>query len=142
MILVEQKFEILEHTADIGIIAYGKDLKEVFANAAEGMFSLITDLEKVEGKATYRIKLEASDIESLLVTWLNELVYLFDTENILFKRFEVIDINQTSLSAMAYGEKAERTRHTLKLGIKATTYHLLEVKRKGSFYQARVLFDI
>lgn len=142
MILVEQKFEILEHTADTGIIAYGKDLKEVFANAAEGMFSLITDLEKVEEKVTYRIKLEASDIESLLVTWLNELVYLFDTENILFKRFEVIDINQISLSAMAYGEKAERTRHTLKLGIKATTYHLLEVKHKGGFYQARVLFDI
>jgi len=77
---MEQGFEILEHTADIGIVARGKNLAEVFAQAAKGMFSLITDLNTVEERVERRVKVEAPDIESLLVAWLNELVYLFDTK--------------------------------------------------------------
>jgi len=139
---MEQGFEILEHTADIGIVARGKNLAEVFAQAAKGMFSLITDLNTVEERVERRVKVEAPDIESLLVAWLNELVYLFDTKNMVFKRFEFDEINPTNLTARAYGEKLDKLRHPLKGAIKAATYHMLEVKKEDNHYEARVIFDI
>ncbi len=132
-------FELIDHTADVGIVAYGTNVKEAFANAARGMFSIITELDEI-AEAEYRdIELTAPDQESLLVEWLNELIYLFDTENILFKRFDITQLSDTQLKARAYGEKV--AKHKLKTGIKATTYHMLKVERnKGCRVQA--LFDI
>src|SRR3990172_6472296 len=119
---MEKEFEILNHTADVGIIAYGKDIKEAFANAAKGMFSLITELDEV-AEIEYRdIELTAPDQESLLVAWLNELIYLFDVDNILLKRFHISQLNETHMKAKAYGEKVDSSRHELKMGIKAATY--------------------
>jgi len=134
-------FEILDHTADVGIIAYGADLKQAFANAARALFSLITELDDVEEVLHQNIVVNARDIESLLVAWLNELVYRFDTEGILFKRFEIIQLDDTHLKARGYGEKADRSRHKLKVGVKAATYHMLKVDRNNGF-RVQVIFDI
>ncbi len=138
---MEKEFEVLNHTADVGIIAYGRDMKEAFANAARGMFSLITDLSDVEEIEHRDIELTAPDRESLLVAWLNELIYLFDVDNILFKRFEITRLSSTHLKAGSYGEKVDASRHELKLGIKAATYHMLKIK-KGKPCKVQVIFDI
>ena len=132
-------FELIEHTADVGIVAYGTNVKEAFANAARGMFSIITELDEI-AEAEYRdIELTAPDQESLLVEWLNELIYLFDTENILFKRFDITQLSNTQLKARAYGEKV--SKHKLKTGIKAATYHMLKVERNNGC-RVQALFDI
>ena len=81
-----EDFEIVDHTADVGIIAYGADMSQAFASAAKALFSLITELDDVKEVLYRDIELTAPDQESLLVEWLNELIYQFDTENILFKR--------------------------------------------------------
>ncbi|GAH34096.1 unnamed protein product, partial [marine sediment metagenome] len=81
------------------------------------------------------------DQESLLVEWLNELIYLFDTENIVFKRFDITQLTNTRLKARSYGEKVDNSKHRLKVGVKATTYHMLKVD-KDNGYQVQVLFDI
>jgi SHS2 domain-containing protein len=138
---VGKSYSILNHTADTGIVAYGTDLKQAFANAAKGMFSLITDLRKISERTSKTISLTATDREMLLVSWLNELIYLFDTEQMLFKRFEITELTDTILKARAYGEKANPGRHTMKIGIKSTTYHMLQVSHNDGF-QARVIFDI
>jgi SHS2 domain-containing protein len=138
---MEKDFEILEHTADVGIIAYGADLEQAFANAARGLFSLITELDDV-GEVTHQdIVVNSGDIESLLVAWLNELVYRFDTEGILFRRFEISQLDETHLKARGYGEKADISRHKLKTGVKAATYHMLRVDRNDG-YRVQVIFDI
>jgi SHS2 domain-containing protein len=138
---MNKDFEILNHTADIGVIAYGADLRQAFANAARGLFSLIAELDDVE-EALYRdIELAAGDVESLLVGWLNELVYYFDTEGIIFKRFDVIQLDGTHLKARGYGEKADSAKHTLKREVKAATYHMLEVDENDGC-RVQVLFDI
>ena len=138
---MDKDFEILDHTADVGIIAYGADISQAFANAARGLFSLITELDDVE-EALYRdIELTATDKESLLVGWLNELVYRFDTEGIIFKRFDISQLDNTRLKARGYGEKADSSRHTLKREVKAATYHMLEVD-KNNGCRVQVLFDI
>ena len=134
-------FEVIEHTADAGIRAYGDDISEAFANAARGLFSLITELDDIE-EAEYReIEITAPDQESLLVQWLNELIYLFDTDNIICKRFEIIHLDKTRLKARAYGEKADSSRHELKTGVKAATYHMLNVNENNG-WKVEVLFDL
>jgi len=138
---MEKEFEILNHTADVGIIAYGGDMKEAFANAARGLFSLITELDDIEEVVHRDIELTAPDQESLLVKWLNELIYLFDTENIIFKRFDITQLSQTRLKARSYGHEVDNSKHTLKTGVKAATYHMLKIeKNDGS--KVQVLFDI
>ena len=134
-------FEILDHTADVGIIAYGADLKQAFANAARALFSLITELDDVEEVLYRDIELTANDEESLLVGWLNELIYRFDAEGILFKRFDIIQLDDTRLKARGYGEKVDSSRHRLKTGVKGATYHMLKVDRTDGF-RVQVLFDI
>lgn len=137
----KKDFEILNHTADVGIIAYGADMKQAFANAAKGLFSLITDLDDVEEVLHRDAELTATDEESLLVEWLNELIYKFDTEGIIFKRFDIVELDNTRLKARGYGEKVDKSRHKLKMGVKAATYHMLKVER-GNGGRVQVLFDI
>ena len=138
---MDNGFEIIEHTADVGIRAFGRDIQEVFTNAARGMFSLITELDDVV-EAEYRdIEITAPDAESLLVEWLNELIYLFDTENILFKRFDIAEIDKTKLRVRSYGERVDSSKHRLKTGIKAATYHMLKIEQDLGC-KAEVLFDI
>ena len=138
---MDKEFEIIDHTADVGIIAYGADIRQAFANAAKALFSLITELENVEEVLHRDIELTAPDQESLLVEWLNELIYLFDTENIILKRFDIIKLNNTQLKARSYGEKVDKSKHKLKTGVKAATYHMLKVDR-DNVCQVQVLFDI
>ncbi len=138
---MEKDFEIIDHTADVGIVAYGADMSQAFANAARALFSLITELDDV-AEVLYRdVELTAPDEEGLLVEWLNELIYLFDTENIIFKRFDIIELNHTQLKARSYGEKVDKSKHKLKTGVKAATYHMLRVDR-DDVCQVQVLFDI
>jgi SHS2 domain-containing protein len=137
----KKDFEILNHTADVGIIAYGADLKQAFANAGKALFSLITELDDVKEVLHRDAELTASDEESLLVEWLNELIYQFDTEGILFKRFEIAQLDSTHLKARGYGEKVNKARHKIKMGVKAATYHMLKVEKNGG-YKVQVLFDI
>jgi len=138
---INKDFEILDHTADVGIIAYGADLKQAFANAARALFSLITELDDVEEVLHQDIVVNASDVESLLVAWLNELVYRFDTEAILFKRFDISQLDDTHLKARSYGEKVDSSKHKLKTGVKGATYHMLKVDKTDGF-RVQVLFDI
>jgi SHS2 domain-containing protein len=136
-----KRFEVIEHTADIGIVAYGTDLKEAFANVAYGVFSLITDLDKVRETVCQEVEVAAEEQESLVVVWLNELIYLMDTENMLFKRFEISELSDTRLKAWSYGEKMDPHRHNLKMGVKAATYHMLQIE-KDELYRIQVILDV
>ncbi len=140
-ISMARDFEIIEHTADVGIKAYGTNMKEAFVNAARGLFSLMIELDDVEEVEYRDVELTAPDQESLLVEWLNELIYVFDVENIIFRRFDITRLNDTQLRARSYGEKVDYSRHTLKTGVKATTYHMLRIER-GNGCSVQVLFDI
>ena len=133
------RYEEIEHTADVGIRAYGKTASAIFVNAAEGMFSLIADLRKVEPKGEVEIRLAADDLPGLLVAWLSELLFLHETQRLLFRKFQV-RVHGTSLRAHAWGEAIDKRRHELKLAVKAVTYHRLSVDlAKGV---AEVIFDV
>jgi SHS2 domain-containing protein len=137
---VMKKYELIEHTSDIGLKAYGGTLAEAYANAALGMFSLIAEHENVGEKESRRVEINADDIEGLLFEWLNSLLYYFDVEMILFQRFDIIEFEDTHLTAMCFGEPYDSSRHSLKMGVKSATYHQLEVDREKNCVQ--VIFDV
>jgi SHS2 domain-containing protein len=139
---MERAFEIIDHTADVGIIAYGADVEELFSNAALALFSLITGLESIEEKMHLDLKVNSDDRDSLLVEWLNELIYLFDVEHVLFNRFDIESLTHNQLKAICYGETFDPMKHKIKGGIKAATYHMLELDKNGVGYKAQIIFDI
>lgn len=133
------RYEILEHTADIGIKAYGEDLEEIFENAAFGMFGLIVDPDTVRPVGEIKVEVRGEDLEDLMVNWLSELLFLHETQGLLLREFDVSIANQR-LSGAAHGETIDRTRHNLKLNVKAVTYHLLDINEKEGY--ATVIFDV
>ena len=133
------RYEEIDHTADVGIRAYGRSLDELFANAAEGMFSLIADLAAVKPVGEIEVRLTADDIPTLFLRWLSELLYLHETQRFLFSSFDV-RVEGTSLRGHARGEVIDKKRHELKLVIKAVTRHRLTVDPEKGF--AEVIFDI
>jgi SHS2 domain-containing protein len=139
---VEKHFEVIDHTADIGIVAYGADIKQVFANAALGLFNLMSDLADFKENVRREVELSAEDVEILLVEWLNELIYIFDVEHIIFKRFEIEELTSTEIKATCFGEKIEPGKHKLKREIKAATYHMLQISKEDGSYKVQVIFDI
>ena len=136
-----KRFEVIDHTADVGLLAYGSDLKEALANLACGMFSLIAELDKVRESQHMDIEVNSTDRESLIVDWLNELLYVFDVEHIVFSRFDIVHLGETSLNARVYGEKVDRSRHTLKREVKAATYHSLKIVEENG-YRIQVILDL
>jgi len=139
---MKKAFEIIDHTADIGIIAYGTDVKELFSNAALALFSLITEPESVEEKLHLDLEVSSEDIDSLLVEWLNELIYLFDAKHILFSRFDIKSLTHNELKATCYGEGFDPMKHKIKMGVKAATYHMLKLDKNGDGCKAQIIFDI
>lgn len=137
---MKKRFQFIEHTADVGLIAYGKTLTEAFANAACGLFSIIAELKTVKEIESRQLELNEEDLEALLFEWLNRLIYLFDVEMLILKRFDIRDFDGRGLKAICYGEKYDPSRHQLKTGVKAATYHMLKVDREKN--QVQVIFDV
>ena len=136
------KFEVIDHTADVSIAAYGSDMKEAFASAAAGMFSLMVDLDSITEATSRKIDIKADNRGDLLVAWLNELIYIHDTEGMLFGRFAVNDLSDRELKADCYGEKFDIGRHSMKMEVKAATYHDVRIEDRGGDCRVQVLFDI
>ena len=137
-----QPFRILEHTADIGFEAFGATRQEVFANAACALTHLMVDLEAIAPRMEIPLGIEASDMPSLLVNWLSEILYWFDAEGWLFRDFRFDQFTEHSLAAIARGEKFDRRRHQVKLLVKAVTYHQLDLKETTQGWRAQVYVDI
>jgi len=133
-----RRYEEVEHTADAAIRVYGRDLPELFANAAHGMFELLADMEELQPTSEREISLVAPDLETLLVDWLGELLYLREAHGEVYKEFEIATLSPTELRAVAKGGKGFVRR----MDIKAVTYHGLKIERGEEGYVATVVFDV
>jgi SHS2 domain-containing protein len=137
-----KRFEVLDHTADIGLIVYGEDLKSLFENAGKAFFHLITDLKKVRLRTEKRIEIRKESLERLMVDWLTELLYLHEVENLLFKEFKVESVGEKGLRARVKGEAFQEGVHVIKTGVKAVTYHQIEVRKGREGWRAQIIFDL
>jgi SHS2 domain-containing protein len=134
-------FEFIDHTADAGIKVEAPTLEDLFEIAGLAFTETVTSVDSVSCRVERRFKLQEDDLETLLVSWLQELLYLLDTEDLVFGRFQV-KIHDLSLEATAWGEPFDPSIHTIKTEIKAVTYHQLKVAKSDQGWQAEVIFDI
>jgi SHS2 domain-containing protein len=137
-----KRYELINHTADVGLRAYGKDLKELFTNAAYGMFEILADLKNVRAEKRLRLKLKAPNLEELFLSWLSELLYRYNGKGIILKEFLIDRLTEKAINAEVQGEKIDLKRHRLKTEIKAVTYHQLKVQRIKHTWQGQVIFDV
>ena len=135
------KYRFIEDlTSDVLFEAYGKDLKELFSNAALALFSVICQLDKVERKEERELEVSADSLENLMFDWLQELIAVVDTENLFFSRFEVFELNDKHLKARCYGEPA--TQQKGETVVKAVTYYKYKFEKLKEGYMVRVSLDI
>ena len=130
--------------ADAAFEAEGRTLEELFRDSATAAFEVMADTKTVKPVLTREIMLENEALDGLLIDWLSELVFLKDSESLLFSVFDVnIKKNDVYvLKGAAKGEKIDREKHRIRSDVKAVTYHLLEVKKTGDKWVARVVLDI
>jgi SHS2 domain-containing protein len=140
------KFEFLEHTADVYIAAHGQTLAEAFENAALAMFEVMTDTEKVRPDVEDSVEVEAEDEYALLYSWLEALLVKFETKNTLYSKFEISSIDETAegfrIKAKVWGEKFNAEKHTQKVGVKAVTYHRMEIIKDIDNVRLEFILDI
>ncbi|RKY42394.1 MAG: archease [Candidatus Makaraimicrobium thalassicum] len=137
-----RRYDQIPHTADIAARIYGRTIPELLENAAFAMFDMAGDLEGLALEEAVKVAVEAPDTESLLVSWLNELLYISYSRDALFSWFHVLTLEGNRLTAEAKGQRLKGETNRLRSEIKAATYHDLEIKRTGSGYEVTVVFDV
>ena len=136
------RFEVIEHTADTGFRAWGDTPAELFANAALALESIAVEMGAVSKSVPYPIAASGEDYESLLVNFLNEVLYHLDGDRVVLGSFDVESISPTQVRCLAWGDIRDDAEHPPKVVVKGVTYHLLEVKPEGDGWTARVILDI
>ncbi|MCS7128752.1 MAG: archease [Sulfolobales archaeon] len=147
---VQCKFEYLEHTADVYIVAYGSDILELFSNAGLALFETMTDISRINEKVKKVIKALGFDLESLLYKWLEELLILYYSENIMCREVvaEKIEVRRVTdgveyeLLGFCSGEEFDLSRHIPRIEVKAVTYHLMKILLSESTWKAYFVLDI
>ena len=138
-----EHYEIIDHTADIGIRVKGSSQEELFLYAAEALFDILaTPKRPLIPAITYPVAIEADSVDSLMVNWLQELHLAFDMRRLVLTHFWIDEITPTRVEGGGKGLKFDGTRHRLGMQIKAVTYHHLKVEEKNGEWIAEVIFDI
>ncbi len=134
--------EILDISGDVGLEVQADDLYDLFEGVASGMFGLITNTADIQEKTERRITIHSRDIDNLVIAWLNELIFIFDTDGLVPRRYEFYELTEDSVDGRIVGEEFNPQIHERRLLIKAATYHDFEIKRIGSMWWLKVIFDI
>ena len=137
-----QNFEFLDHPADIGFRVHPSSLEELFANCAHALISVILDPANVSAAEEWQIEAEGSDLESLLVNWLNEILYYVDTKRIVFASLLIQFLEPLRVQCTAGGERRDPVKHPVRLSVKAVTYHQLTISKEQDKWMAEVYVDV
>lgn len=136
----------MPHTADVLVKAWGDSLEEAFSYAALGMFEVMTDVSKVRCRKEMEVEVEGIDVENLLYNWLEELIIVFDTESLLVSDANVVKIwkedDTWKLKAKICGEPYDPERHESKALVKAATYHMMRIWKRGEKRMVQFVVDI
>ena len=140
------KFKFLEHRADVYVVAYGNTLEKAFENAALATFEVMTKTLKVSSTIEETVEVEGYDEKSLLYNWLEALLVKFELTERLYSKFEVESIKKIgekfSLKAKIGGERFNPEKHLQKVGVKAVTYHRMEILKENEEVAVKFILDI
>ncbi len=140
------KFEFLEHTADVLVAAYGQNMAEAFEHAALAMFELMTDTGRVTTSVEEALEVGAEDEYALLYSWLEALLVKFEVGGVVYSKFQVSSFEETNdgfkLKANVWGEKFNPEKHSQKVAVKAITYHRMEIIKEFDKVTLEFILDI
>ena len=146
------KYDYFDVTADIGFYAYGKSIEEAYENAGLAMFNVITYISKVKKEESREFEIVSEDLVSLLYDYLEELLFLQDTEFLFFSDFKVniekivddesSNLENYKLTCFACGEEIDWNIHTPKSEVKAITFHKMCVKEDNGVFKLRAILDL
>lgn len=128
-------------TADIAVKIESPGLADLFSASGWALGNLLTDVTALDTKIEHQVRFQSDDASMMMVDWLSELLFVFETKRLIFSKFDTIISGSWFLSAMC-GERVSRTTHMFRHDIKAVTWHGLSVKKTNDVYTARILFDI
>jgi len=137
-----QRFRLLAHTADIGLEANAPNCKELFVATAEGLKVLLFGDSGAGALIHREVRLKAGDLAELLVAWLNEILFLCESERLVPATFEIVAMTSRELVAIISGERFDPARHIVERTAKAVTYHRLVVEERPGRWYARVYIDL
>lgn len=139
-----EKFKFLDiTTADVAFEAYGKTLNKVFSNSAIALFEVMVDTKDVKQTRKKKVEVRGHDMKSLFFNWLSELIFLSDSEHMMFSKFSVkVDEELLILNAECYGEKIKPRKHDLRTEVKAATYHKMKIKKNVNGWITRAIVDV
>ncbi len=137
-----RRYEEIDIAGDVGLRIYGSSLEELFVNAAEGLYSFITNTDDLVNTTVITVDIAEETTPRLLVAWLNELIYRFDADGFTGKTVTVKDIDDQHIRAELVGEPFDLQRHQRGILVKAATYHRLNIERQGQNYIATVICDV
>ena len=135
-------YHLISHTSDLGMEVWGKDLPDLFAQAGWAFFDIMVETRGIKLTQERAMTVEAPDLEALMVAWLGELLYIFETEHLVFGRLLIQTMTSQTLSAIGWGEFFDPKKHQVKTVVKAVTYHQLRIWETRRFWRARVIFDL
>ena len=135
-------YEVIDHTADVGIHVFGDDLKDLFQNAAMALMDQLVETEDLVARQERHLKISGNDLPDLMVNWLSEILYQWAEAEILVQSVQIESITQNNLSSHLWVDPFSPERHVLKSEIKAITYHQVRVFKTASRWEAEVIFDV
>jgi len=136
------EYQIIDHTADLGIIVKGPDVKNLFIIAAQAMIDLMVKGDISDRKVIRDIFIEGEDFPDLMVKWLGEILYLFEGENLLVNSIEIKSISPINLKSKLELTNFDPEKHEILREIKAVTYHQISVNKTNDGWETKVIFDI
>lgn len=134
-------FLVLDHTADVGIMATGITLREAFEGAAAGLFHIIAETKGLHPLKHFTITINGDNFEELFVKCLNHLLFIHEVEKVLLCQLKIKELTEHKLEGTASGEEIDLSRHEIKTYVKAATYHNLVVS-PGDPAKVQVIFDV
>jgi len=139
-------FKYVDHFSDVGIISSGKTVEDLFSISAEAMFGVMAEISDIGTSKSFDVTVASDDLESLMVDWLSELLFIFDSEETLLSKFDVQSIEKKDdeyiLNSIVFGDPTDNKIQRFKTEVKAVTYNKLRVEKKDNFWEAEVVLDL
>ncbi len=138
----QNKYRITNHQNELAVRITGNSQADLFVNSAVALFDVMADVEKVEVKERLPLEVEAADRDELIVNWLRELLYLYQSGGYLLKEFKITEVKDTVVKAEVCGEKADPDRHEIKQEIVTVAEHKSRMQKTGNQWIAQVIFEL
>ena len=138
----QKKYRITQHQTELAVRIFGNSQADLFAHSACALFDVMTDPATIEIKERIPLEVEGSDRDDLMVNWMRELLYLYQSRGYLLKEFKINQVKDTVVKAEVSGEKVDPDRHEIKQEIATVAFHKSRMEKTGNQWIAQVIFEL